>query len=154
MSDVRDKNHSSVKKCEGYNFSKRLIPVRCDRLQTMFLYWEKLIWGEIEILLMTNNDNCIRTLLNTSLASKSPKIFPMGHTRDIHGYIHTNLSTQISSPQLRTGKVQSTMWMSGTGMLTCPTIPVLVWPCHIFILSQNWTGWLEIVFFPMNVWVS
>ena len=36
---------------------------------------------------MTNNDNCIRTLLNTSLASKSPKIFPMGHTReslDIH----------------------------------------------------------------------
>ena len=44
---------------------------------------------------MTNNDNCIRTLLNTSLASKSPKIFPMGHTRDIHGYIHTNLSTQI-----------------------------------------------------------
>ena len=53
---------------------------------------------------MTNNDNCIRTLLNTSLASKSPKIFPMGHTRDIHGYIHTNLSTQISSPQVWTGQ--------------------------------------------------
>ena len=134
------------------NFSKRLlIPIRCDWLQ--FLILGNTYFG-VEDLLMTNNDNCIRTLLNTSLASKSPKIFPMGHTRDIHGYIHTNLSTQISSPQLRTGKVQSTMWVSGTGMLTCPTIPVLVWPCNIFILSQNWTGWLEIVFFPMNVWVS
>ena len=129
MSDVRDKNHSSVKKCEGYNFSKRLIPVRCDRLQTMFLYWEKLIWGEIEILLMTNNDNCIRTLLNTSLASKSPKIFPMGHTRE-------SLDIHIFTPIYLHGFEDLHILVRGQGRIelggNCPKLNR-----KIFILSEN-----------------
>ena len=83
-----------VEKVRTRKFFKILILVRCGRLQTMFLYWENLFGNN---LLMTNNDNCIRTLLNTSLASKSPKIFPMSHTReslDIHIFTPF-LSTQI-----------------------------------------------------------
>ena len=54
---------------------------------------------------MTNNDNCIRTLLNTSLASKSPKIFPMGHTREIYMDIFTPIYiyTDFESPKFGSG---------------------------------------------------